>query len=120
MRGKNAPAWSKEEERGEKKCLPRPIYPPPIIKSHRHDPIRLREADGVKILKIFGVRPHIALCGGLYGDWGGQYGVDPVDDPMPPSLTTDEFFNICFPFLSYNFQSEIMYRGERKQQMNIV
>ena len=29
---------------GRKKCLPRAIYPPPIMKSHRHDPIRCRRA----------------------------------------------------------------------------
>ena len=40
---------------GEKKCLPGAIYPPPIIKSHRHDPIRRREADGIKILKTYGI-----------------------------------------------------------------
>ena len=74
---------------GEKKCLPRAIYPPPIIKSHRHDPIRRWEADGVKILKTYGImKVNMGSKEGNMGSQGGQYGVIRDNDPMEPFLTT--------------------------------
>ena len=110
MRGKNFSVLKKlfrMEQRGggggEKKCLPRAIYPPPIIKSHRHDPIRRREADGVKILKTYGIMtpycPPEGLYGvseGRYGVWGGQDGVISQNDPILSSLTTSLEPNLLY------------------------
>ena len=89
MQEKNASAWSKEEEGGEKKCLPRAIYPPPIIKSHRHDPIRCHRAIwDQKFENLWDQKGNMGTPGRQSGYWGGQYGIIPENDPMEPSLTT--------------------------------
>ena len=101
MRGKNFSARKKlfrmEQRGGGGGNSSRVPYtpPPPVIKSHRHDPIRRREADGVKILKTYGIMtpycPPEGLCGvseGRYGVWGGQDGVISQNDPILSSLTT--------------------------------
>ena len=65
--GKKTFPHGAKRRRREKKCLPRAILPSPIIKSQRHDPIRRREADGVKILKTYGIMTPYCPPEGQYG-----------------------------------------------------
>ena len=91
----NFSALSKEEEGGEKKCLPGAIYLPPIIKSHRQGAIRRPTPEWhPKFENLWHLVPYspprrsVWTPEGLYGTQGVLYGTFSGEGAMGSYLTT--------------------------------